>query len=168
MTPAFRHSPLIAVCGAGHCDTSLATCAATVGRLLAEAGAVVVCGGLGGVMAAVCQGVASAGGLSIGFLPGEDSTAANPDVGIALATGLGEGRNLLIVRSCAAVIAIGGEYGTLSEIALARKLGRTVIGMQTWDLGQAPGGEPHIIPAATPEAAVAAALAAARPAVIER
>ena len=150
---------MIAVCGAGRCDDALAALAEELGRRIAEAGATLVCGGLGGVMAAACRGARSAGGVTVGLLPGDDASAANPDVLIPIATGLGEARNLVIVRSTAVVIAVGGEYGTLSEIALARKIGRVVIGLQTWDLGCDARGHPHIQAVDTPEQAVAAALA---------
>ena len=109
-------------------------------------------------MAAACRGARAAGGTTVGLLPGLDRNEANPDVLIPLATGLGEGRNLLIVRTADAVIAIGGEYGTLSEIALARKLGKLVVGLQTWNLGADSAGQPHIISASSPAEAVAMAL----------
>jgi uncharacterized protein (TIGR00725 family) len=149
---------VIAVCGAGQSGPELAALAEAVGRGLAEAGALLVCGGLGGVMAAACRGARAAGGTTVGLLPGLDRGEANPDVLIPLATGLGEGRNLLIVRAADAVIAIGGEYGTLSEIALARKLGKLVVGLQTWDLGADAAGQPHILTASSPAEAVALAL----------
>lgn len=148
-------APVIAVCGAGSCDAETARRAQEVGRLLAEAGATLICGGLGGVMAAACRGARGAGGRTVGVLPGKDRGAANADVEIAIATGLGEARNLAIVASADAVIAIAGGYGTLSEIALARKLGRPVVGLGTWALGAE-----HLRPAATPAEAVALALAA--------
>ncbi len=134
-----------------------------VGRLLAEAGAVVVCGGLGGVMEAACRGAKEAGGLTVGILPGYDRRAANRWVDVAIATGLGEARNTLVVRASDAVIAIGGEYGTLSEIAFALKLGRPVVGLSTWSLART-GGTPDtgLRRAAAPEDAVSIALAAAR------
>lgn len=149
---------MIAICGAGQCDGGIAALAETVGRGVAAGGATLICGGLGGVMAAACRGARAAGGLTIGLLPGSDTSAANPDVVVPIATGLGEGRNLLIVSSADVVIAIGGEYGTLSEIALARKIGRTVIGLRTWNLGRDAAGEPHLLAVNSPEAAVAAAL----------
>lgn len=149
---------MIAICGAGQCDGGTAALAEIVGRGVAAGGATLICGGLGGVMAAACRGARAAGGLTIGLLPGSDTSAANPDVVVPIATGLGEGRNLLIVSSADVVIAIGGEYGTLSEIALARKIGRTVIGLRTWNLGRDAAGEPHLLAVNSPEAAVAAAL----------
>ena len=103
-----------------------------VGRLLARRGAVVVCGGLGGVMEAACRGASREGGTTVGVLPGLDRGAANPFVSVAVATGLGEARNALVVRAADALIAVGGAYGTLSEIALALKAGKPVIGLGTW------------------------------------
>jgi uncharacterized protein (TIGR00725 family) len=108
--------------------------AEAVGRELAERGAVVVSGGLGGVMAAASKGATEAGGTAVGILPGSDREAANPWVGVAIPTGLGELRNGLVVRAADAVIAIGGAYGTLSEIALALKAGTPVTGLNTWDV----------------------------------
>jgi uncharacterized protein (TIGR00725 family) len=105
-----------------------------VGRLLARRGAVVVCGGLGGVMEAACRGASRAGGTTVGVLPGLDRGAANPFVSVAVATGLGEARNALVVRAADALIAVGGAYGTLSEIALALKAGKPVIGLGTWEI----------------------------------
>ncbi|MEA2420374.1 MAG: hypothetical protein QOE60_2580 [Thermoleophilaceae bacterium] len=118
---------------------------------MAERGAVVVCGGLGGVMEAACRGARAAGGTTVGILPGLDRTAANPFVDVALPTGLGEARNALVVRAADAVIAVGGGYGTLSEIALALKAGKPVIGIDTWDIE-------GVVAVDGPEAAVAAAL----------
>jgi uncharacterized protein (TIGR00725 family) len=111
-----------------------------VGRLLAEAGAVVVCGGLGGVMEAACRGARSAGGLTLGILPGRDRREANAFVEVAVPTGLGEARNALVVRAADVVVAVGGAYGTLSEIAFALKGGTPVVGLRTWELAR--GGEP--------------------------
>jgi hypothetical protein len=148
---------MIAVCGAGTCDTATAAVAEEVGRRIAEAGAALVCGGLGGVMEAACRGALAAGGLTIGILPGDDPAAANAAVQVAVASGMGQARNVIIVQTAAVIIAVGGAYGTLSEIALARKCGRPVIGLQTWDLGQDAQGHPHIIPAQTPAEAVALA-----------
>jgi uncharacterized protein (TIGR00725 family) len=105
-----------------------------VGRLLAERGAAIVCGGLGGVMEAACRGATQAGGTTIGILPGADRSAANPFVDVAISTGLGEARNALVVQAADAVIAVGGGYGTLSEIALALKAGKRVAGIGTWDI----------------------------------
>jgi uncharacterized protein (TIGR00725 family) len=125
--------------------------AENVGRLLAERGAVLVCGGLGGVMEAACRGAKEAGGTTIGILPGSDRSAANPYVDIAIPTGLGEARNALVVRSADALIAVGGAYGTLSEIALALKAGKRVAGIESWDVE-------GVLAVPTPEAAVEAVL----------
>jgi len=110
--------------------------AEAVGRGLAEAGATLICGGMGGVMAAACRGARSAGGLTIGVLPGHNARDANPHVDVPIVTGMGEARNVIIVRTAMAVIAVGGEFGTLSEIAFALKLGRPVIGLGTWELAR--------------------------------
>lgn len=158
MSNPLQRQPIIAVCGAGICDAQMAALAEEVGQRIAEAGATLVCGGLGGVMQAACRGAVSAGGLTLGYLPGSEPGAANPWVHIVLPTGMGEARNLLIVRAAGVVIAIGGEYGTLSEIALARKLGRSVIGLHTWNLGKDASGRPHIIAAKNPAEAVSLAL----------
>jgi hypothetical protein len=109
--------------------------ARAAGRRLAERGAVLVCGGRGGVMEAACQGAKEAGGTTVGILPGADRREANPFVDIAVATGLGEARNVLVVRAADAVVAIGGEWGTLSEIAFALKTGKPVTGVGSWELG---------------------------------
>jgi uncharacterized protein (TIGR00725 family) len=129
--------PWIAVCGPG--DTAAAPELATAeeaGAAIAEAGAVLVCGGLGGVMEAACRGARSKGGLTVGLLPSDDRGTANGWVQVAIATGLGEARNALIVRSADVVIAIGGGWGTLSEIAFARKAGKPVVGVGSWELGE--------------------------------
>ncbi len=148
---------LIAVIGGHRCSATEAELAEAVGRGLAQAGAAVLCGGLGGVMEAAARGARAAGGLTIGILPGDDPAAANRYVDIPLATGMGEMRNALIVRAAGAVIAIGGGWGTLSEIALARRIGRPVIGLAD---AFAPGVEiPRVGTAAE---AVGQALALAR------
>ena len=125
---------------------------------MAEAGCGLVCGGLGGVMEAACRGARSRGGLTVGLLPGLDRDDANGWVVVALPTGLGEARNALVVRAADAVVAIGGGWGTLSEIALALKTGVPVVGVGTWE--PARGGEPvdGVVRADGPRAAVAAAL----------
>ena len=104
-----------------------------VGRRLARAGAALICGGLGGVMEAACRGARAAGGRTIGILPGSERTEANPFVDVAVATGMGQARNVLIVLSADALIAIGGGFGTLSEIALALRHGKPVVGLRTWE-----------------------------------
>jgi uncharacterized protein (TIGR00725 family) len=145
--------PYIAVCGAGIATEEVEELAEETGRLLGEAGAVVLCGGLGGVMEAACRGAKAAGGTTVGILPGPRRADANRWVDIAIPTGMGEMRNALIVRAVDAVIAIAGEFGTLSEIALALKIGTPVVGLATWDLGR-----PELHAAATPSEAVARAL----------
>ena len=135
-------------------DAGLEGPAEETGRLLAEAGARVVCGGLGGVMEAAARGAAGAGGEVIGIVPGESPEEANPHVTHPVATGIGHARNLAVVASADAVIAVGGEWGTLSEIALARRLERPVIALESWSL-------PGLSAAATPFEAVEAALRAA-------
>jgi uncharacterized protein (TIGR00725 family) len=127
-------TPYVAVVGAGDASNAELEAAETVGRELARRGVVVVCGGLGGVMAAACRGAASAGGLTVGILPGADRSAANEWVRVAIPTGLGEVRNALVVRAADAVVAVGGAYGTLSEIALALKRGIPVVGLGTWEI----------------------------------
>lgn len=130
----------VAGAGAGGADARLLAMAEEVGALLAIRGVGLVCGGLGGVMEAACRGAESEGGLTIGLLPGNDRTTANPFVEIAVPTGLGEARNVLVVRAAVAVIAVGGQYGTLSEIALALKVGTPVVGLATWRIPCPPAG----------------------------
>jgi len=148
----------MAVIGAGVASPDEERAAEAVGRLLAEAGCHLVCGGLGGVMAAACRGAKQAGGRTIGILPGDTRQDANPWVDVAIPTGMGEARNLLVVRASDAVIAIGGEFGTLSEIALALKLGRPVVGLTTWTITSEGLSVDPILRAATPEDAVRLAL----------
>jgi uncharacterized protein (TIGR00725 family) len=124
----------IGVAGASRPEEPLLALAETLGRRLAEAGATVLCGGGGGVMTAVARGAVEAGGTTVGLLPGADRAEANPHLTVALPTGLGEGRNLLLVRASDALVAVGGGYGTLSEIALALRTGVPVIGLATWGL----------------------------------
>lgn len=121
--------PIIAVIGGGTCTSEETALAEQTGELLARQGAVVVCGGLGGVMEAAARGAQANGGTTVGILPGDDPRAANAFIGVPLATGLGEMRNFLIVRSAHALIAIGGGVGTLSEIALAQRIGKPVVGL---------------------------------------
>lgn len=127
-------SRYVAVVGPGEASVPQLEVAEAVGKALAERDAIVVCGGLGGVMAAACRGARSAGGLTIGILPGGDRSAANEWVTVAIPTGLGELRNGLVVRAADAVIAVGGAYGTLSEIALALKTDVPVIGIGSWEI----------------------------------
>ncbi len=131
-----------------------------VGRLLAEAGVTLVCGGMGGTMAAACRGAREAGGEAIGIVPGHEVGEANEFCTHVVSTGIGQARNLAVVASGEAVIAIGGEWGTLSEIGHARSIGRTVVALRSWSLrGEgAMESSPGIVMAATPEEAVRAAL----------
>ena len=158
-------APQIAVVGQGAgASSALEALAEEVGRALAEAGATVVCGGLGGVMEAVARGAAAAGGEAIAIVPGEEREAANEHATHAVATGAGHARNLAVVASADAVIAIGGGWGTLSEIGLARKLGRAVVTLEGWELS-GPGamaGAPGVQAADSAADAVARALAARR------
>jgi len=124
----------IAVCGASEATPSQLDAAREVGKLLAKSGAVVINGGYGGVMAAASEGAASEGGTVVGILPGTDREDANPHLTVSIPTGLGQARNAVIVTAADSVIAIGGGWGTLSEIALARRLGRSVFAIDTWDL----------------------------------
>ncbi len=132
--PASPRAPYVAVVGPGDAAPGQVEHAAEVGRRLARGGAVVVTGGLGGVMEAAARGAASAGGLSLGILPGADRSEANDHVTVVIATGLGELRNGVLVRACDSVIAVGGGHGTLSEIALALKTGVPVVGLGSWDI----------------------------------
>jgi uncharacterized protein (TIGR00725 family) len=150
----------IGVIGAGEPDPATEETAEEVGRLLGEGGAVLVCGGLGGVMEAACRGAKSAGGTTIGILPGLDRRHGNPYLDVALPTGMGEMRNALIVRASDAVIAMAGEFGTLSEIAFALKTGVRVIGIDTWDLSKHGHVDATILRASSPRAAVDLALGA--------
>jgi len=125
---------IIGVIGASRADGKELELAEQTGKLIAERGAVLVCGGLGGVMEAAARGAKSAGGLTIGILPQSTKEMANNYIDVPIATGFGEARNVIIVRSADAVIAIGGEYGTLSEIAFALKMGKPVIGINTWNI----------------------------------
>lgn len=120
---------IIAVIGGGTCTKEETAIAEQTGRLLAAAGAIVLCGGLGGVMEAVAKGAKANGGTTVGILPGADPAGANAYIDIPLATGLGEMRNYMIVRAAHALIAIGGGAGTLSELALAQRIGRPVVGL---------------------------------------
>jgi uncharacterized protein (TIGR00725 family) len=151
----------ISVIGAAEGDQEILGDAEEVGRRIAEAGAVLVCGGRTGVMEAASRGAAEAGGTVVGILPTLSPADANPYVTHAVATGIGQARNLAVVASGQAVIAVGGEWGTLSEIAHARKLGRPVVAVQSWALRNRSGTDLGIVEAETPEQAVEAALSAA-------
>ena len=155
----------ISVIGAANSDQETAGLAEEVGKLIAEKGAVLVCGGLGGVMTAVSKGAREAGGVTVGILPGTNRTEANPHLTIALATGLGYARNALVVQAGDAVIAVGGEFGTLSEIGFALQFGKPVIGLNTWELNRK-GLKDSIVAVKSPKEAVEKAfqLAGATPA----
>ncbi len=128
--------PVIAVIGGGQCSPDEAKLAEAVGREIALHGATVICGGLGGIMLSTCKGAAEAGGQSIGIIPGDSTASANQFVSVPIATGLGHSRNFIVVQSADAVIAIDGDYGTLSEIAIALKSGIPVIGLNTWTIAR--------------------------------
>ena len=132
--------PLIAVCGTSDANADEAAAAQAVGRAIAERGGVVVCGGLGGVMEAVAAGAASANGVSIGLLPGDDRAQAAPDITYSLPTGMREMRNGLIARVAQGMVAIGGGYGTLSEIAFMLRIGRPVAALGTWEFSEPRAG----------------------------
>lgn len=133
--------------------------AEAVGLGLARAGAVVLCGGLGGVMEAACRGALQGGGLTVGLLPSTDAHTANSAIVLPIATGMGEARNTILISSAEAVIAVGGGWGTLAEIALARRAGLTVVGLQSWEPS---GAQPLVTAVADPAEAVTQAIAAAR------
>ncbi len=143
--------PYVAVVGSGEASGELYEKAREVGRLIARRGGTVVCGGCTGVMEAVARGATEAGGTAIGILPDENRERANEYLSYSVATGTGHARNLAIVSSGDAVIAVGGEYGTLSEIGLALKVGRPVVALVSWDLGE------HVAVASSPQEAVEAA-----------
>jgi uncharacterized protein (TIGR00725 family) len=147
--------PYVAVIGPGEATEDQVAVAEAVGRGLAQRGAIVVTGGLHGVMAAASKGAAEAGGTAVGILPGSDRAAGNEWLTVAIATGLGELRNGLVIRAADAVIAIGGGYGTLSEIGLALRAKTRVIGIDTWQID----GVEHTD---SPEQAVEHALVTAR------
>ena len=139
---------VICVIGGRRAEKYLLREAEMVGRLIARKGAILVCGGLGGVMEAVAKGAQSEGGLTVGILPQDHKREANAYIGIPIVTGLGSGRDVIIARTADAVIALGGEYGTLSEIAFSLQIGKPVVGIETWDIK-------GVIPANNAEDAVA-------------
>lgn len=153
-------APRIGVVGAGQPSPAVARLAYAVGRLLGARGAVVLCGGLGGVMEAAARGAQETGGLTVGILPGFEASDANRYIDLPIVTGLADARNVVIVRSAQAVIAIGGGYGTLSEIGFALRLGLPVIGLRTWGLRRAGRRDRGIRVARTPSEAVRLAFAA--------
>ena len=149
---------LIAVIGGSAPTSKEAGLAEEVGQELAKHGATLICGGLGGVMEAACRGARSEGGLTIGILPGENRQLANPYVDIPIATGIGYARNAAVVKSAQAVIAVGGSYGTLTEIGYALQSGLPVIGLNTWTISRNDRQDKSIIPAESPAEAVRLAL----------
>ena len=153
---------IISVIGNSSCSPQEAKLAESVGELLAQRGATLICDGLGGVMEAACRGAKSQGGLTVGILPGQDSTAANPWVDIPVVTGIGEARNIAVVKSARAVIAVGGSYGTLSEIAYALKGNIPVIGLNTWSLARDGQEDDSIIKVRSAEEAVDKAVSLAK------
>ena len=156
-----KRKKIIAVIGASEPSTEEAGLAEEVGRELARQGAILVCGGLGGVMEAACRGASLEGGLTIGILPGDSPRAANPYVQIPIVTGMGYARNVAVVKSAQAVIAIGGSYGTLSEIAHALQNDIPVIGLNTWSLARNNQPDNSIILVKNPTEAVNTALSLA-------
>lgn len=153
---------VVAVVGAGECDADVAAQAETVGRALAQAGATIVCGGRGGVMEAACRGAKSAGGTTIGILPGVDRSVANPYIDLPIVTGMGQARNVIVVYSAEAVVAVDGSFGTLSEIAHALKAGIPVVGLGTWELATHGRDADAIHRVSEPEEAVTRAVELAR------
>lgn len=142
----------IGVLGASSCGPEIEQAAYRVGREIALQEAVLLCGGLGGVMEAAARGAKDAGGLTIGILPGVSASDANPYIDLKVVTDMGHARNVILVRSSDAVIAVSGGYGTLSEIAIARKIGVPCVGLHTWDL------DPGVVRADGPEEAVRCAM----------
>jgi len=153
-----KRKKTVAVIGGSEPSPQEARLAEEVGRELAKQGATLVCGGLGGVMEAACRGASSEGGVTIGILPGDSPKTANPYVQIPIVTGIGYARNITVVKSAQAVIAIGGSYGTLSEIAHALQSDIPVIGLNTWELSRNGQQDNSIIPAQNPTEAVNKAL----------
>ena len=149
---------IVSIIGGADCTEQEYRIAEEVGYLLGKKDVVVVCGGRGGVMEAVCRGAQNAGGLTIGILPSHDPNSGNPFIDIALPTGLGNNRNALVAQAGEAVIAIGGGYGTLSEIGIALKSGRKVIGIGTWKVLDKFGNTIKILHMATAQDAVQSAL----------
>jgi uncharacterized protein (TIGR00725 family) len=150
-----RGRPRIGIIGGNRPESRFLALAREVGRLIAEKGGLLVCGGLGGIMAEASRGAREKGGLTIGILPGNDPAAANPDIEVPIATGLGYTRNSLVAMNADALIAIDGEYGTLSEIAFGRIYGKPVVGLGTWDIK-------GVVRAETAEEAVRLAFEAAK------
>ncbi len=157
-----KQRPFISVIGGSDCSEEEARLAEEVGRELARRGATIICGGLDGVMEAACRGAASQGGATIGILPGDSRKDANPYVQIPIVTGMGYARNAIVAKSGQAVIAIGGSYGTLSEIAYALQNHTPVIGLSTWSLSRGGEEDKSIVIAQSPLDAVEKAIALAK------
>jgi uncharacterized protein (TIGR00725 family) len=155
-----KKQPIIAVIGGSSCNQKEAKLAEEVGRELAKRGATLVCGGLGGVMEAACKGANAEGGVTIGILPGDNRDAANPYVSIPIVTNLGYARNVAVVKSGQVVIAVGGNYGTLSEISHALQSGIPVVGLNTWSIARNGKEDKSIITAKSAAEAVEKALKA--------
>ena len=159
MFPSLMAFKIIGVIGASRADDELLRLAEEVGKEIASRGAAVVCGGMMGVMEAVCKGARSKGGLTIGIIPSDDKNDANQYVQIPIVTGMGVGRNVMLVKTADVVIAVGGEYGTLSEIAHALNIGKTVVSLRSWQLEKATERSiPNLIDAGSPQEAVKLAL----------
>ncbi|MDH7578682.1 MAG: TIGR00725 family protein [Bacillota bacterium] len=152
-----RRRIYIGVIGSAEADPEVLELAREVGQEIARRGAVLVCGGRGGVMEAAARGAREAGGTAVGILPGTSRSEGNPYLTVSVVTGMGEARNAIVVRSSDAVIAVAGGCGTLSEIGLALKMGVPVVGLRTWQLGSPCTGQDPIIRAASPAEAVALA-----------
>jgi uncharacterized protein (TIGR00725 family) len=150
--------PVVAVIGSASASAEEREIAEEVGRRLAEGGAILLCGGRGGVMEAACRGAQAAGGLTVGILPGTEPDAGNPYLSLALPTGLGQARNAIVIQASEAVIAIGGAYGTLSEIGHAMKAGKPLVGVSTWKVSRTEKELSEIAEAETAEEAVSRTL----------
>ena len=152
----YTRSIHVSVVGAGEADAGLTALACDLGAKIAVAGCVLVCGGLGGVMAAACRGAMEKGGRTVGIVPGSNPDSANPWAEVVVATGLGHARNVLVVQSADVVIALPGSWGTMSEVALALKSGRPVVGLRAWE------DMDGVVAAGTTEEAVNSAMKLAR------
>jgi hypothetical protein len=152
----------VGVIGGQLCTDEDERAAYEVGSLLARRGAVIVCGGLGGIMEAACKGAKEGGGITIGILPGPFRGDANPYVDYVIATDMGQARNAVIVRTADAVVAVGGGYGTLSEIAMALKMGKKVVALSSWEISSKGAPDERIMRVENPEAAVDAVMGSGR------
>ncbi|MBD3381747.1 MAG: TIGR00725 family protein [candidate division Zixibacteria bacterium] len=132
--PSASRKPFIGVIGAGQCNSEITTKAFELGQEIARSGAILVCGGLGGVMRAVSKGARAEGGVTIGVIPGDSKEDANEYIDYPICTGMGQARNLVIINTADVLIAVAGQYGTLSEIGFARKSGKPVISLGSWEI----------------------------------